>query len=90
MKYIKLINEHTNQNIEVVIVDNNEGEGDWTGIYINGKIFTQGHSLRNSDILQALGVKYETISLNDQEIEHLGWNLPTSLDEVKNEYKKRG
>ena len=34
-------------------------DGDWEGLYVNGKLKCEGHSLPIWDIMNALGLKYE-------------------------------
>lgn len=38
-------------------------EGDWEGLYINGILMCEGHSLSIYDIFKALFVKYDTITI---------------------------
>lgn len=35
-------------------------DDDWTGLYIDGKLIIEGHSIRARDVVEALGYKYES------------------------------
>lgn len=59
--------------------------GDWEGLYRNGILLTQGHSLRIWEVLKLLGFCVEERVADDEWIENNG-SLPESLDWV--EYKK--
>lgn len=55
---------------------------DWEGLYINNKLVLENHSLRISDVLKALGIKYESIIADDEWLASCG-NLPENLADVK-------
>lgn len=66
------------------IVNNNLGGGDWEGLYLQGKIFRQGHSLTTDDfieLLEHLGYGVETDRIDDESMEKLGYNFPESYEE---------
>lgn len=52
-------------------------DGDWEGIYVDGKLKAEGHSLRADEILTAVGIKAE-----EKEAEIDGC-LPPELKKVK-------
>jgi hypothetical protein len=61
---------------------------DWQGLYANGKLILQGHSLRPSEILEWLAgygplevVSYDVRPANDEWLNDLG-RLPEDLSEV--------
>ena len=67
---------------KITIVD-----GDcWEGLYINGKLIIENHSLSIYDILEEIGVKYKHVLVDDEWLGKRG-NLPEKLSEVK-EYKE--
>lgn len=55
---------------------------DWEGLYINGELVLENHSLRIYDVLKALGIKYEVINADDDWLASCG-NLPENLTDVK-------
>jgi hypothetical protein len=36
-----------------------DNSGDWAGMYIDGKLVTEGHSLPYNEVLNFLDIKYE-------------------------------
>lgn len=46
-------------------------EGDWEGLYIDGELKDQDHTLSVGDVLAALGVTYETYSVEMGNGSHL-------------------
>lgn len=34
---------------------------DWQGLYVGGKLVTQGHSLAYDDVLRALNIRYDEV-----------------------------
>ncbi len=68
--------------VDFVIV----GDDDWEGLYINGKLHTEGHSLSSHDILVAAKGKllrsYEHRVCNRVWLSDHG-NLPDNLGDVK-------
>jgi hypothetical protein len=55
---------------------------DWYGLYIDGKLVTENHSLRWSDVLQALGIKYNWDAVDEEWMEEHG-RLPENFKDVK-------
>lgn len=80
MKYLKNINEEIN-NKEITILSTD----DWEGLYHNGELLDEGHSINFYSILRKLGYHIEYISVDDpEEFEnYFGTNCPDTLDEVK-------
>lgn len=63
---------------KIVIVNGD----DWQGIYINGKLYYEGHSIPNHIVLEALDAPYETTECDSNWLEECG-NLPKNLEEVR-------
>lgn len=51
---------------------------DWEGLYVDGDLKAQGHSLHTQDILDALGVSHEARSIEDENVTF----LPDKLEDV--------
>lgn len=60
---------------EIVFVHDNGG--DWEGMYVDGVLVTENHSLDPDDVLSLLGIEYEThwIDMEDS-------RLPGKLSEI--------
>lgn len=54
---------------------------DWEGLYINGKLIKEDHSLHVEDVLEAVGVKVDTLHADCEWLWDQG-SLPDKLDEV--------
>lgn len=57
--------------------------GDWEGLYVNGELKCEGHSLSHYDIFKALNINVDFKEISDNEIDRLRWSFPERLDEVK-------
>jgi hypothetical protein len=55
---------------------------DWEGLYIDGKLDTEGHHVRIDDLLRLLGIDGQQIYADDAWLAERG-NLPENLDEVQ-------
>lgn len=66
------------QKIDIKIVDGD----DWSGLYINGELKDEGHSLRVSEVLEILGFKVETFEADYDWLEEMG-SLPKKFSQVK-------
>lgn len=55
---------------------------DWNGLYVDGELMAENHSLRPTDVLDALGIPYERVSCDQDWLEENG-RLPQQLKEVK-------
>jgi hypothetical protein len=80
MKYIKKITESVD-NKELTILSTD----DWQGLYYNGELLDEGHSVNLYNVLRGLGYNIEYIDIDDpEEFEnYFGANCPETLDEVK-------
>jgi hypothetical protein len=56
--------------------------GDWIGLYHDGKLITEGHSLSGREVLGLLGFKVEEKEAQEDWLEERG-NLPQLLKDVK-------
>lgn len=55
-------------------------QGDWEGIYIDGRLEFETHMLTARDVLQALGIEYEQIYCDLEE----NGRCPDTFDEALN------
>lgn len=49
--------------------------GEWEGIYVDGTLVDEGHSLDPRQVLEALGIEFEHRETDMTEISHLPENL---------------
>jgi hypothetical protein len=56
--------------------------GDWEALYVDGKLFCQGHEVETYDVLRALGIKCDGFDVSDDEMEELGCSFPDLLSEI--------
>lgn len=79
MKYIKKILESVdNKEITILRTD------DWQGVYYNGELIDEGHSINLYNVLRTLGYHLDHINVDGEEFEKLiGSSCPDTLDEVK-------
>ena len=42
------------------VVHTYDEDGDWEGLYVNGVLISQGHSIQLRDLCKALGVDYQS------------------------------
>ena len=68
----------TEKNQKIVIVSGD----DWQGIYIDGQLKYEGHSIRPMDIFEVLGINHEQFECDFEWLEERG-RLPKNLEEVK-------
>lgn len=61
--------------------------GDWVGLYVDGKLVTEGHSLNWNQVLSALGVPFDRFECDGEWIADNG-TLPTKLGSVKRKETK--
>jgi hypothetical protein len=54
---------------------------DWKGIYADGKLLSEGHSLNIREILENLGYDVDDFDVNQEWLENEG--LPKDLKKVK-------
>ncbi len=62
-------------------------EGDWEGIYVDGVLKAQGHTLDNGQILEAIGVSARHIDVKTEWIENAG-HLPENLSDIPADAKR--
>ena len=56
---------------------------DWVGLYWNGKLVLEDHSLKPRAVLEALNVAVETKSVSDKDVEDLyDWQMPQYLNNI--------
>jgi len=58
---------------------------DWVCLYIDGKEAYQGHSINNMELLNCLGIKYESKEVTNEWAENQG-HFPKNLKDC--EFKK--
>ena len=79
MKYLKKINESSN-NKEITFV---RGD-DWEGIYLDGELLNEGHSVNVVSLLMKLGYTIKPgIYLKEYEWEAIGNSCPEKLEDIK-------
>ena len=55
---------------------------DWEGLYVDGKLATQGHSLTIQDVLEHIGIGSVTLWANEEWLIKRG-SLPERLKQVR-------
>jgi hypothetical protein len=45
---------------------------DWQGLYLNGELVLEDHSLHPTKVLESLGIKFELLSANEEWLEEQG------------------
>ena len=70
-------NQHPKRKITFVF-----GEAEWDGMYIDGKMVHQDHSLRLFEVLKALGIQYETRDVDQEWLDNRG-HLPDNLEDCQ-------
>lgn len=56
----------------------NSNDGDWEGIYVDGVLKREGHSLSPDDVLSVLGIEYDTHYIDMED----GDRLPAKLKDI--------
>ena len=79
MKHLKKIYEDL-KNKKLILM---RGD-DWEGIYYEGKLLYQGHSINWYDVLKKLGyaTKLKYIE-SEEDWKELGWSLPENIEDVQ-------
>ena len=67
--------------INSVTIVNSE-DGDWQGIYVNGILKAQSHSLSTRDILNALDVDHTIAFFNESSMEKMGNSFPQKESDI--------
>lgn len=52
--------------------------GDWTGLYINGRLVHEGHSISGKQMLEILGIPFDNFEVPYEDMERMG-RLPSDL-----------
>jgi hypothetical protein len=63
------------KNIKLVSAE----DGDWIGLYVDGQLKIENHSLRPAEVLKALDLPFEIIDLTMDQMEE---GLPGTTDEL--------
>jgi len=81
---------------EVVLTIVGCERGDWYGIYVNGKLFTEGHDLTQSDFCELIS-KYQhfdseigKLDIVDKQMDELGGTFPYTFEELLNVIESKG
>jgi len=69
MKHIKLFENIDDKKLIIMRGD------DWEGVYYNGKLLYQGHSIRWDEVLKKLGYNITSNYIEDDDWENLNWSL---------------
>lgn len=69
--------DEENETVDVTLVHLD----DWAGIYVDGVLKAQNHSLRDDEVLEAVGIIAESVWL-DGELDEFGNQLPQYLREL--------
>jgi hypothetical protein len=64
--------------MQVTIVDGD----DWEGLYVDGRLVTEGHRVSVTEALNAVGVSCEVVYADDHWLEEVG-RLPDQLRKVR-------
>lgn len=77
----KKVKENSGKQLKVVIVSNDD---DWEGLYVDGKLYHQGHDIPNDVILEACNIEIKKIVCDqDWLLEESDGRLPEKLSDVK-------
>ena len=64
---------------DVVFV--NSPDGDWAGVYVDGKLKYQNHTIHKYRLMEALGLRFTTVEVNQDWLEANG--LPENVGDVR-------
>jgi hypothetical protein len=57
---------------------------DWTGMYVEGELLVQGHSLPIDEVIYAiLRERPKHIEVTPEQVEKWGWSFPSALSEIE-------
>lgn len=62
---------------KITYVDNE----DWIGIYVDGRLAYEGHSIASLELLRICRVNYETFEADEEWLQEIG-NFPRKLEDV--------
>jgi len=54
-------------------------QGDWIGLYRDGVLLNEGHSLSPREVLDALGLENESVEWGEEEFAKHGYRCPETL-----------
>jgi len=77
MKHIKLFENIDDKKLIIMRGD------DWEGVYYNGKLLYQGHSIRWDEVLKKLGYNITSNYIEDDDWESLDWSLSENIEDVE-------
>jgi len=77
MKHIKLFENIDDKKLIIMRGD------DWEGVYYNGKLLYQGHSIRWDEVLKKLGYNITSNYIEDDDWENLNWSLSENIEDVE-------
>ena len=66
----------------IIVVNNNDGAADWEGVYVNGKLVIEDHSLSIKDFIRAIGINATVMTVRDELLEEWGGRLPTDYGNI--------
>lgn len=55
---------------------------DWLGIYLDGKLVYEGHSITPGMLLSLLNIPHRRVGVTDEFSEELGGRCPSELSEI--------
>lgn len=61
---------------------------DWQALYIDNTLRTQGHSITVRDVLHALDIQYDELSVDCEWLHEEGY-LPNQFDEIPQDLLKK-
>ncbi len=65
--------------MKITLVSNGD---DWAGLYVDGKLFTEGHSITARDLVNAAGIEADHIDVTTDWLGGTVSNLPAQLSEI--------
>lgn len=90
-RFIFLIDKSPNNTImsqmnkenKITLVTNGD---DWEGLYLNGKLFSEDHSIPILDVCAALDVEMERLEVSTEYLGNKVSNLPKELSKIPKKY----
>jgi len=68
-----------NDEMDIKIIGNGD---DWEGIYIDGKLKYQNHSINWWDLLKVLGIEFESLYVSEKYLGETVTQLPLNINEI--------
>ena len=72
-----------NKEKKITLVTNSD---DWEGLYIDGKLASEDHSISVSDVCAALDIEMERVEVSTQYLGTKVSNLPQELSKIPKKY----